>query len=436
MNIRAMVKRLVPRGLFQRIEPTGHLLEAVFFNVLYGFPGRGLNVIGITGTNGKTTTVFLVHRMLVEAGYKAGFMSTVGYGTGTDVRMQVHHMTNVPAPEFMKRLRWMRQQKVDWLVLETTSHALAQHRVWGVPYSIAVVTNVTHEHLDYHKTMERYIAAKRSLFTLTQHNARGRRLGIVNADDPIAAEFAAETENSVSYGVQAGDVRATAIELRADGIRCRAEADDMSYDIQSSLPGSFNVHNTLAAVCVGRVIGLSREQIEQGIAALKGVEGRMTPIDEGQGYTVIVDFAHTPDSFEKLFKDLRPVIKGKLIVMFGSAGRRDEAKRAVQGRLAGKYADEVVLTEEDDRDCDGGAIIDEIARGAERSGKKLGKDLFLIHDRLDAITFAVGRATDTADVVLLLGKGHEKTIERADGEHPWDEIGTAHDVVRARLGEK
>ena len=180
-------------------------------------------------------------------------------------------------------------------------------------------------------------------------------------------------------------------------------------------------------------MGLTKAQIEQGIASLAGVEGRMATVDEGQDFSVIVDFAHTPDSFEKLFKDIRPVVKGKLIVMFGSAGRRDEAKRAVQGELAGTYADEVVVTEEDDRDCDGADIMDMIAGGAEKAGKVRDQNLFLVHDRTEAITFALSRAAGANDTVLLLGKGHEKTIERADGEHPWDEIGVTKDALRALL---
>ncbi|MFZ1249179.1 MAG: UDP-N-acetylmuramyl-tripeptide synthetase [Candidatus Saccharimonadales bacterium] len=433
MNIRKVVKAFVPRGVFERVEPAGHFAEAVFWNVVYGFPGRGMNVIGVTGTNGKTTTSFLIHKMLVQAGYNAGLMTTVGYGVGEAIKMQVHHMTNVPVPELMSRLKWMKQQKVDWLVLETTSHALAQHRVWGVPYSIAVVTNVTHEHLDYHKTFEKYRAAKRRLFTLAGRNVRGRRLGVVNADDAQSVDFANETENRVSYGVEAGDVQALNINLRPDGLSYEARAADKTYHISSHLPGSFNVYNTLAVVCVGQAMGLTKAQIEQGIAALKGVEGRMTAVDEGQAFTVIVDFAHTPDSFEKLFKDIRPVVKGKLIVLFGSAGRRDEAKRAVQGELAGKYADEVIVTEEDDRDCDGQAILAQIAEGAEKAGKRQGENLFLIGDRSKAIEFALGRAVSANDTVLLLGKGHEKTIGRADGEHPWDEVGTAKDALRAQL---
>lgn len=206
-------------------------------------------------------------------------------------------------------------------------------------------------------------------------------------------------------------------------------SSSVEYRIECHLPGSFNVSNSLAAVAVGHVLGLTKEQVEKGIAALDSVEGRMNTIDEGQDFEVIVDYAHTPDSFEKLFKDLKPLVKGKLIAMFGSAGRRDEAKRAVQGRLAGEYCDEVVITEEDDRDVDGVEIMNQIAEGAEAAGKTRDKDLFLVHDRTDAIKFAIQRA-GKGDTVLLLGKGHEKTIERADGEHTWDEIGTAHEAIK------
>ena len=452
MKIRSLAKRIVPSQLFERIGPAGHFAEAVFWNIRYGFPGRGLQVIGVTGTNGKTTTTFLIHRMLCESGYKTGLMSTVGYGVGTQIEPQIAHMTNVGPRELMQRIKSMRQQGMEWLVLETTSHALAQYRTWGVPYSIAVVTNITHEHLDYHKTFDRYVAAKRRMFVLAQRNALGRRLGVVNADDPQSSGFSLETENSMSYGVEAGDVRGHDIQLRADGISYIATAGTETYRISSHLPGSFNVYNTLAAVCVGQALGLTRQQVERGIAALTGVEGRMTTIDEGQPFSVVVDYAHTPDSFEKLFKDLRPVIAGKLIVLFGSAGRRDEAKRMTQGRLAGQYADEIVVTEEDDRDCDGEEIMEQIASGAEAVGKLKQKNLFLVHDRTEAIQFALSRATSPDDVVILLGKGHEKTIERngpraAELRHlkqddndvdrvrtdPWDEIATVKQALRFQL---
>jgi UDP-N-acetylmuramoyl-L-alanyl-D-glutamate--2,6-diaminopimelate ligase len=430
MNPKTVVKKLLPKSAFQSVEPMGHLAESIGYNLLNGFPARGMKVIGVTGTNGKTSTCFLIHRMLTNAGIKTGLMTTVAYGVGDDIRPQVHHMTNVPVPELMQRLKWMKSQGIEWLVLETTSHALAQHRVWGVPYSVAVMTNVTHEHLDYHKTFERYRDAKRMLFKIANRNKQGLRTGIINAEDPSAELFAGDIKTPVTYGVGRGDIEARNVELTSDFVKYTAVAGDDSYDIMCHLPGSFNVSNSLAAVGVGRTLGLTKEQIEQGIAALEGVEGRMTSVDEGQDYSVIVDFAHTPDSFEKLFRDLKPVVKGKLIVMFGSAGRRDEAKRAVQGKLAGEYADEVIVTEEDDRDIDGVAIMNEIASGAEQAGRARDRDLFLVHDRTEAIHFAIGRA-QKGDTVLLLGKGHEKTIERANGENPWDEIATAHEAIRA-----
>ena len=430
MNARKAVKKLIPAGLFPAIEPYGHLVEAFAFNTVNGFPGRGLKVIGVTGTNGKTTTAFMIHRMLQSAGYRTGLMTTVAWGVGDDIQHQIHHYTNVPMPEFMQRLKKMRAAKVDYLVLEVTSQALAQNRVWGVPFSVAVMTNVTHEHLDYHRTFERYRDAKRLLFKRANRNRRGLRAGVVNAEDPSSELFAGDVTKPVLYGVKKGDLRATKLSLSPSGSSYTAKIADDEYSIHCHLPGSFNVYNSLAAVAAGRQIGLDRKQIEKGVAALESVEGRMTRIDEGQDFDVIVDYAHTPDSFEKLFKDLKPVVKGKLIVMFGSAGRRDEAKRAVQGELAGHYCDEVVLTEEDDRDIDGLQILNEIAAGAQKAGKKRDKDLFLVHDRTEAVNFTIGRA-QKGDTVLLLGKGHEKTIERSGGrEDSWDEIGTAKKAVR------
>jgi UDP-N-acetylmuramoyl-L-alanyl-D-glutamate--2,6-diaminopimelate ligase len=451
MSFRSSIKKLMPIGLFGRVAPIGHLAEAVVYNVINGFPGRGLKVIGVTGTNGKTSTSFIIHSMLLEAGYKVGLMTTVAYGTGSHIRPQVEHMTSVDVPTLMKRLKQMKREGAEWLVLETTSHALTQNRNWGIPYSIAVMTNVTHEHLDYHGTFENYRDAKRKLFKLANKNKKGMRTGIINAEDESAELFAKDVKNSMLYGIDGGDIRAEQVKLAPSGVQYQVNNGGQSLEISCKLPGRFNVSNSLAAVCVGLKLGLSKEQIEKGIAALEGVEGRMTRIDEGQDFDLIVDYAHTPDSFEKLLADLKPVVKGKLIVMFGSAGRRDEGKRAVQGGIAGRYADVVVVTEEDDRDIDGQEIMDQIAAGAEKSGKVRDNDLFQVHDRTEAIKFAVNRA-GAGDTVLLLGKGHEKDILRNGPkaaemrhlpqddhdaqrvvEHPWDEISTAREAVKARV---
>ena len=429
MNPRKVVKKFVPKTVFQKIEPSGHLAEAMLWQTKAGYPAKDLKIIGVTGTNGKTSTCFLIHRMLHEAGLKVGLMTTVAYGVGDDLKPQIAHMTTVSSKLLVNRIKAMKEQGIEWLVLETTSHALAQHRVWGVPYSIAVFTNLTHEHLDYHGTFERYRDAKRMLFKQANRNSKGLQVGIVNVDDPNAEWFAEDIARPLGYGINGGDLRAEDLKLSSSGSKYTAVIGDERYRITCHLPGNFNVYNSLAAVAVGRTVGLTKQQIEDGIAALEGVEGRMTRIDEGQDFDVIIDFAHTPDSFEKLFKDLRPIVKGKLICLFGSAGRRDEAKRPIQGQLAGEYCDEVILTEEDDRDIDGNVILKEIAAGAKKAGKKDGKNLHLILDRTEAIQFALSKAKK-GDTVLLLGKGHEKTIERADGEHQWDEIGTTKRLLK------
>jgi UDP-N-acetylmuramoyl-L-alanyl-D-glutamate--2,6-diaminopimelate ligase len=429
MKPRKVVKKIIPRNIFKKVEPYGHLAESVIQQTKNKFPAKNLQIIGVTGTNGKTTTAFMIQKMLTNAGYKCGLMTTVAYGVGDDLEAQVAHMTTVSPGLLLQRIKQMRQQNIDYLVLETTSHALAQYRVWGIKFSVAVLTNLTHEHLDYHGSFENYRNAKVKLFKLANKNKKGLQLGIVNADDANSKYFKKAIKYTLDYGIEKGSLKATNLKLKPSGSSFIANIEDESYNITCNIPGQFNVYNSLATVAVGRSLGLSKAQIEQGILALKAVEGRMTKIDEGQDFSVIIDFAHTPDSFEKLFADLRPVVKGKLITVFGSAGRRDEAKRPIQGNLAGQYSDEVVLTEEDDRDIDGIQILKEISAGAEKAGKVIDKDLFLVHNREQAIEFALKRAK-AGDTVLLLGKGHEKTIERADGEHPWDEIGLTKNLLK------
>jgi len=420
VNIRKFVKKLIPVKLFKKVEPIGHLTEAIVANVRYGFPSREMRIVGVTGTNGKTTTTFLIHRMLHEAGYKVAMMSTVAYGIGGDIKSQTEHVTTAQSGKLQKRLHEFKCAGVEWVVLETSSHSLAQYRTWGVPYEIAVITNVTGDHLDYHGTFDNYLEAKRRLFTIADRNKNG--FGVVNFDDPNAQKFVDSISSSTTYGINSGELQASDVELESDHSTFKAAISGDQYNIRINIPGQFNVSNSLAAIAVGRKIGLSKDQIEKGIVALDGVEGRMTVINEGQEFKIIVDFASTPDAFERLFESVRPATKGKLIAVFGSAGRRDEDKRAVQGKIAGHYADEVILTEEDDRDVDGNDILKQIADGAEKTGKIKDKDMFLILNREEAIKFAIGRAKSADDTVVLLGKGHEKTIERADGDHPWNEI--------------
>ena len=432
MSIRTIVKKLLPTKLFKTIEPFGHLLESMIVAAKFGFPGKKLRVIGVTGTNGKTTTSFFIQRMLSEAGIPTAITSTVAYGVGNDIQRQMEHMTTTKASVLQGRLKSFVKQGAKWVVVEASSHGLAQNRTWGIPFEVAVLTNLTHDHLEYHGTFENYREAKRKLFKIANKN--GLRYGVVNAEDPSAEIFANTVANSTTYGIKVGDIVATDVKLSSSGTTYTAKVGDDEYSIKLQIPGEFNVSNSLAAVAVGRKLGLTKEQIENGLASLESVEGRMNAINEGQQFQVLVDFASTPDGFEKFFSSVRPLVKGKLIAVFGSAGRRDENKRAEQGKIAGKYADVIIATEEDDRDDDGEKILMQIAEGATLSGKKQGETLHLIANREEAIGFALTLASSPDDMVVLLGKGHEKTIERADGEYPWNESDVARSALQALVG--
>lgn len=427
MNIRGIVKKMIPSGLFDAAAPYGHLLEAVVYNCAYGFPARNMKVVGITGTNGKTTTSFIVHRMLNDAGHKTGLMTTVAWAIGDDVQVQTQHMTNVPVPLLMKRLKQMKAEGVEWLVLETTSHALVQYRTWGVPYSVAVLTNITREHLDYHKTFERYVTAKQRLFRLVQKNKRGLQMGIANADDQNGASFASITQNSTLYGVEAGEVRATNIVMNADGISYETVIDGETYHITSHLPGSFNVYNTLAAACVGNAVGLSRAEIEKGIAALSGVAGRMEPIVAGQKFSVVVDYAHTEDALENVLNALRESTKGRLMVVFGATGDRDKSKREPMGMVAARLADKIYLTDDETYTEDPDTIREAVMRGIV-TGKGEAKTQ-VIPDRMEAIRAAFKEAK-AGDTVLLAGIGHQDYRAMGGQKMPWDEREVARNLLK------
>ena len=411
MGFRSVVKKIIPRELFLKVEPYGHWAEAIAENVVYGFPSRKLKVIGVTGTAGKTTTCTLITHMLRESGYKVAMMTTISvdYGDGKGPQPNDTRMTSVGSLMLIQAVKKMLANDVEWLVLETTSQALSQHRVWGVPYTVVGFTNLSHDNVDYHGTFERYRAAKVMLFEQCNRNRNGLRTGLVNADDPNGKYFSRVIKNPITFGIDNGDLRASDIKLLPDGSKFRATINDDEYQISSNLPGKFNVYNCLTAIGITRAIGLTKTQIEQGIASLKQVEGRMNQINEGQDFGVIVDYAPTPDGFIKVFDAVEPMVKGRIIVVFGSAGRRDKIKRPIQGEIAGKRADIVILTEEDDRDQDGMEIIEEIAAGAKKAGKVKDKDLFYIHDREEAVQTAINMAKKD-DMVLLLGKGEETVI--------------------------
>ncbi len=423
-SMKKLAKRIVPAKVVKDAAPYWHLATSIRQQTLAGFPARGIEVIGVTGTDGKTSTCTLITHMLRSAGKKVAMMSTISvdYGDGKGPVANPTRLTTFSAQDLVTALKRMKQEGVEFLVLEITSHALAQYRTWGIPISIAVMTNIGHEHLDYHGTFENYRDAKRRLFKLANKNKQGRRIGIINAEDPSAQLFASDILRPITYGTKQADILANNIAVSPAGsqydvtlkntssINYQASGIEPSaLHITCHLPGRFNIYNSLAAASVGLAIGLTTKEIEQGIRSLKAVEGRMTRVDEGQNFDVIVDYAHTPESFEKLFAEIKPLTKNRLICVFGSAGRRDLQKRAKQGAIAGKWCDIVVVTEEDDRDMDGEAIMRQIVAGAEQSGKILNKDVLMVGKREEAVQMAL-QVAKAGDVVMLLGKGHEKSI--------------------------
>jgi UDP-N-acetylmuramoyl-L-alanyl-D-glutamate--2,6-diaminopimelate ligase len=327
-------------------------------------------------------------------------------------------------------------------VVETTSHGLALERVASIAYDVAILTNVSHEHLELHGTWEAYRDAKLSLFDGLRRTRPGtkhhdvRPTAIINLDDPSAGLFVGTARDAgarvITYGTEpAADVRATRIAEDARGVHVAVVGPSGEATIDLRLAGRFNAHNALAVVALGEALGLDGARVREGLAGLEVVPGRMERIDMGQPFGVVVDFAHSPASLTTVLDLLAPTAAasgGGLIAVFGSAGERDTAKRPQMGRIAGERARLVVVTDEDPRGEDRDAILDDIARGAEAAGRRRGHDLLLIPDRREAIAAAF-EAARPGDIVLLAGKGHERSIIGPDGDQPWDERAVAQELL-------
>jgi UDP-N-acetylmuramoyl-L-alanyl-D-glutamate--2,6-diaminopimelate ligase len=411
----------------------------------YGDPSRELGVIGVTGTDGKTTTSFLAVAALEAAGVSSGLIGTVETKIGAVRESNEEHATTPESPLLQAALRAMVDAGDRAAVVETTSHGLALDRVAGVAYDVAVLTNLTHEHLEFHRTWEAYRDAKLSLFERLRvgpANPRKRwpKSAIVNIDDASGGLFAGVAQEAgarvITYGTdRVADVVATRVEEDTRRLHVEYTAPSGGGAFELRLAGRFNVHNALAVVAIGEAIGLDPAAVCRGLESVERVPGRMERIEAGQPFGVVVDYAHSPASLQAVLELLAPVAAargGELIAVFGSAGERDTAKRPAMGRIAGERARLVVVTDEDPRGEDRDAILDEIAAGAEAVGRRRDHDLLLIADRATAIRAAFERARP-GDVVLLAGKGHEHSIIGPRGAVPWDEVRAARDAL-ADLG--
>lgn len=393
---------------------------------LFGHPSRSLRLIGVTGTNGKGATTYLVEAILRAAGRPCGIIGTMGIVIDDDVRPT--ERTTPEAPDLQRALRTMVDRGRQCVAVEVASHALAQERVTGCRFEIGVFTNLTRDHLDFHRSMEAYRAAKARLFAMLPPTG----WAIVNADDPGSAVMRAVTSARVmTYGLQGpADVRGRDLSLHVRGTSFVAETPAGTVPITLRLAGAFNVANALAAIGVGLAQDVPLAAIAGALAAMPGIPGRFESVDEGQPFAVIVDYAHTPDGLENVLRTAREVTHGRLIAVFGCGGDRDRTKRPMMGRLAAQWADHVIVTSDNPRSEDPVRIIDEVRPGVEAG--IAGRDVRVDYepDRRRAIALALA-ASKAGDLVLIAGKGHETYQIIRGMRHPFDDRQVAREMLRA-----
>lgn len=420
-----------------RLENSRHALTWLAA-AFHAFPARKLTVIGVTGTDGKTTTSNLIHKILIAAGLKAGMISTVNAVIGDEVLDTGFHVTTPDAHDVQGYLAKMVEAGLTHVVLETTSHGWSQHRVDACEFDIGVVTNITHEHMDEHGGYENYRAAKARLFTSlewTREKPQGNpRLGVINCDDVKSFAFLNDhiKVNRINYGLgEDADVHAIAIEYSPSGLQFVATSKDFRVAISGNLVGAYNVSNCLAALTATvHGLGIDPQVAAQGIASLEGIPGRMERIDMGQNFTAIVDFAHTPNALKVALEAGRTMTKGRVISVFGSAGLRDKEKRRMMAETSAELADLTVLTAEDPRTESLDGILEEMATGARSKGGREGETFWRVADRGGAIKFALTLAGE-GDIVLSCGKGHEQSMCFGKTEYLWDD----RTAMRAALAE-
>ncbi len=403
----------------------------------YGYPADALTVIGVTGTNGKGVTTFFIDAILSRAGYRSAIIGTMGVRAPAGVIET--DRTTPEAPDLQRVLAGLRDQGVTHVAMEVASHALALRRVDGTRFRVAVFTNLTPDHLDFHGTWGAYLEAKRRLFALVDP------LGwsVINADDPAAEEMARASRAPVRrYAVHGGgradpppaDLWAEEVALSLEGCAFRAATPQGSCPVRLHIGGAFNVANALAALATGLALEIPLQVGAAALETVRGVPGRFEPVREGQDFAVIVDYAHTPDGLENVLRTARQITRGRVVVVFGCGGDRDRAKRPLMGRLAVELADLAVVTSDNPRSEEPEAIIDEILRGIRATARELRRARVVVEpDRRAAIHHAVAVAAP-GDIVIIAGKGHEAYQEVRGVRHPFDDRVVAREALRARQG--
>lgn len=396
-------------SVVRNLKNTAHTFLAVGANLYSGMPSKGLIIIGVTGTDGKTTTSTLIYHILKESGKKVAVISTVGAVINGKTYKTGFHVTTPSPFAIQKYVQLAKKEGCTHVVLEVTSHALDQNRVWGIKFDIGVLTNITHEHLDYHKSYLKYVRAKLKLF-------KKSKISVINSNGEWFGEMQKNIprEKMITYSLNG---------LHKDDISLRTTP----FNIKTSLIGDFNLENILASYITSKSLGISDRAIDLAIQSYMPPPGRQEILKSRKGFTVIIDFAHTPNAFEKILPEIKKITSGRLIHVFGAAGQRDKRKRPEMGKSASFYDDIIVLTSEDPRSESVEVINGHIKSGIQkdfRARRENGvfekKSFFEINDRQRAIEFALSKAGPN-DAVIITGKGHEESINYGKGEIPWSD---------------
>jgi UDP-N-acetylmuramoyl-L-alanyl-D-glutamate--2,6-diaminopimelate ligase len=422
-TIKKTIKNLLPKSIRQPLLNAYHLLVAVAANVRYGFPARGAKVIMVTGTNGKTSTASLIAGMLENSSKSVGINTTAYYSYGGKTVQKKSSRTIEDMFDLHKMFSRMKKTGCEYIILEATSQALDQNRLWGVPCEMAIMTNLTQDHLDYHGTMGGYAAAKAKLFK------RRPRFTILNRDDEWFGYFnrfpAAERKLSYGHNPEA-DAHIENVKLSASGSDIRLKIDDKTVAFRTRLAGNFNAYNSAAAAAAGYILGLAPEDIGEGIASVGAVPGRLERVEAGQPFDVIVDYAHTPDALDNVLGTMRQLAKGRVVAVFGATGDRDRGKRPLMGEIAARHADRIFVTDEETYTEDGATIRTAIIKGIKEAGGQ--SKTTEIADRRKAIAAAFKQAKK-GDAVVITGLGHELTRNMGGKAIEWNDTEVAKELL-------
>jgi UDP-N-acetylmuramyl-tripeptide synthetase len=416
-----------------------HWVKGVIAAFVHNFPGRKIVVIGVTGTNGKTTTVHMLEHILRSAGKNVAMISTVELRKNGKVKPNKSKKTTLSPFYTQGFLANCARRKVEYVIIEASSHALHQSRLLGIPFTISVLTNITHEHLDYHGTMEKYVKTKKILFKTVARNCNRRESKkvqniphrhafVLNTADRFYNEFIdIECPKKTSYGIGEGDLQAQNVTYSKFGSKFNMRYKYFGTGVELKVPGGFNVENALAAAGAALNCKLTLEEIKKGLETFEGVPGRIERIPSPKGFEVIVDFALTPDALDRLYDMLRKTADKRLIGIIGSCGDRDKKKRQDLGRIVAEHTDITIVTDEEPYSEDPMDIMKAVLEGAQRI-KKLNKNLHLIEDRYKAIEFAV-KGAEEGDIIVVTGMGNFTTRNLNKGPIPWDEREIVREII-------